>query len=295
MINPKLDTMVSWVYADSKEEVFLTKDVGGGMKIWNLVDGKLLFDFKKGDASALGKILRYSIQDDEFLRKNLDLRLSFDGPISIYHFYYDKEFFKGFSVPTNGKTAAARHQKTKQVTYMTYKNGATYYYGVDAPDDATTCQSCDFVQLAKIKNDGKQYESLNFSTSGKYIYSLSPTSNAVCMIDVAEKNLLWKDKDWKLRKSVSYSFVFNKAETQCATATKNGMLVLDVVSGKLLDSISLPERFKQFENGMIFPCSDMKSFVFIKYCNKFDTDFTKCSSKVWLVRKDEAIELGEQL
>ncbi len=291
IIHPKLDSMVTWAYADARGEVALTKDVGGGMKIWNLADGKLLFNYLKGDASVFGKILRYNIQDDEFLRRNLDSKLSFDGANSIYHYYYDKTFFKGFLLPTNANNATCRHQKTKQVAYMTYKDGATYFYGVDAPDDATTCTSCNFVELGKIKNEGKQYYGVEFSPSGKYIFSVASYSKAVCMINVEKREVMWKDKNWKARHSLATKFVFNKEETQCAALYDNGMLVFDVQTGNLLDSILLPEQFKKFQNGMIFPCADMKSFIFIQYCNKYDTDFTKCSSKAWLLRKDEAIEL----
>jgi len=290
--NPELDKMLAWVYADSKEEVVLTKDIGEGIKIWSLADGKLLFNYAKGDASALGKILRYGIQDDEFLRRNLDCKLSFDGAFSIYHYYYEKTFFKGIIVPTNSNSFTNRHQKTKQVAYTTYKDGATYYYGVNAPDDATQCSACTFEEIAKIKNGGKQYYGIDFSPSGKYIYSIKSYSEAVCMIDVEKKEVLWKNKNWKDMHSFGESFVFNKDETQCATLYDNGMLILDVQTGNILDSILLPERFKGFKNGKIFPCSDMKSFVFIQYCNKYEKDIANCSANGWLIKKNEVIELA---
>ncbi len=292
--SPELDKMLNWVYPDSKGEVVLTKDIGEGMKIWSLADGKMLFNYAKGDASVLGKILRYGIQNDDFLRRNLDCTISFDGPYTTYHYTYEKNYFINISLPTSSDKFTTRHQKTRQVAYAIYKDGATYFYGVNGPDDATDCKSCTFDEIAKIKNEGSQYYGIDFSHSGKYLYSVTSYSKATCMIDVEKKKVLWTNNHWKSMHSYAGSFVFNKDETQFAVLNENGMLVLDVQTGNLVDSILLPQQFKGFANGTIFPCSDMKSFVFIQYCNKYDKDISKCSPKGWLIRKNDVIELVEK-
>lgn len=295
---PDLDKMLNWVYTDTKSEVILTNDVGGNKKIWNLADGKLLFSYAKGDASVFGKMLRYGIVDNAFTNRNVELKTAGINDSWVHHYYENKkQLFYGITItPDVSSRFMNLHLKTKQAAYSLFKDKekAAYFYAVNNPDDSTGSENSEeFKELVKIKYKDGKYYGIEFSPSGKYIYTYTNYSTAVCLIDVEKKDVLWKNKNWKSLNTTGDEFVFNKDETNFAAAYDKGILILDINSGKLLDSVLLPDRFKLFKNGKIFPCSDMKSFVFIQQCYK-GSDVATCSPKGWLIRKNEIIELEEK-
>jgi hypothetical protein len=302
--NIEFAKMINWAYPDSKEEVTVTSDIGEGYKIWSLADGKLLFKYAKGDASVQGKFLRYGIQEGEFLKRSLDYVNKWNGDTKTIEYRFENNFFIDFVAGKERLYYNGAHHKTRQVAYSYYEIGATSFFVANGPDDAKDCKECKFEEVAKIKTDACVFYGINFSPSGKYLYSCC--MEGVCMIDIESKQVVWKNINKTDKKMLGDELIFNKMETQFAVFYQSnpnnpkyenntkGMFIFDVQSGKLIDSILVPLQFREIKNGAVFPNSDMKSFVFLQYCYKSIKDISECSPKAWLVKKDEVIELYDK-
>lgn len=278
------DNFLYWVYNDAKGKVAVTQDDKHIHKFWDLADGKLLFTYKEDDPGMSVKMLIYNVQKHEWLRRNMEYKNRFTNSSNTFLFFIDGRKVAEQTYPILNPTYAALHYKRARFAVNETKEGYSTIYLIT--ENKTDVQQPVVEKVAAVKDPGSKIYSIEFSPSGRYLYS-----SGGCLVDVDNKKLLWYDSAWREKNDFrGYVFAFNNDETKMAlTNDKKGMTIIDVQNGAFIDTIPLPGQFKKIKELSLFPCADMASFIITQTCHSSNKD--GCSKKAWLVKKDTVIEL----
>lgn len=280
--------VVYQAYPDQRGQVFMTVDKDGIARVWNISDGKLAAEFSQTSSEWAPKLVRYKIAHSDYTQRGFENKTVYEGGLLLAEYRVDgvlKSKEKTFGTPLwNPET------KKLLVEYNDFKGGEaewkTSMYSAAIPPGSEPSTKLEYAY------HGTHPFVAQFVTSPRALWLLSYRSKLLMNYESKKVYKMPAEVPVEIMNSRG-RFAFNPDETQFAVSTQDGMVVIDIETMKPIREIKLPKTIKRSVGQLIYPLSDMQSFVYTgaQYQGK-DEDKSR---KAWLVKESGAIALsGDQ-
>lgn len=268
-------------FSDLRGQVAMTIDAQKEAKIWNLADGKLLATVDKTSVEWPVKLLRYKINHDDYTKRGETVTMLKSGSRCF-------SFNDNVVAYTEAKGSYAWHHDSRLIFETDFKNNQLILYRMERKPDTANFVN---VQLGNSWLVLPDVYYPDFSPKNKWLIARTPNDRELdFLINPQTGAVVRFDPSIKIMTNNLAKPCFNEDETQLAITTENGIAVLDAVTGKSIKEIKLPKKIREKANYIIYPMSDMKSFIYTGvqiYSNQKEG-----TNKAWLVNESGAILLG---
>ncbi|RYD88354.1 MAG: hypothetical protein EOP54_27375, partial [Sphingobacteriales bacterium] len=241
------DNYLFWAYPDTKGKAVLTIDKSNVHHYWDLATGKLLYSYNQEDPANNVKMLVHNIQQESWVARHMKRAFTFKGDSTINTISFDGDLFAQFSNSTDDKQYTAMYYKTRQVVIKRTINGITKLWLLK--ENTANRAQPSLEPVLSFPDAVGRIRSMRFSPSGKYLYAY----DSGCMFDMESRKVVWNDSSWAGRNYRDFLYAFNADETRVSTVNDAGMVVLDVLTGQVVDKIPLPAACKNGKEIYMFP------------------------------------------
>lgn len=271
---------IEGAYPDGKGEVMVTLDEKGNAKFWSLKDGSLLTTVNKETPEWNIKILRYRVQHYDFLGRGLSQDWEEFSKIDSFWsaFKASGEVVTRVRLGPNSNPSFEQHRPSGKIVVNTrsgFPDNLKTQIHMVTPVPGAANKRGNLKRIAEVEGWSYAY----FSHKGTWLW----LSRCGMLVHTETGKVV----DYgKLPPKVNdYKYAFNADETQLSMITKDGMIVIDIATGKQIREVSLPRKIRQEKDFNMYPCSDGASFVYAG--SKAGT----IPGRAWLVKESGATEL----